>query len=383
LEFTPGYATTGEKSNRFVLNGDQGTCFDPESRYEDSFFRNSCPLKHVLSDEVVIRDTINDYGQPINRALAFNTFGNTPLVFNQNRANSPASIVQQPSNHQIFYIPGNDLNPYETFYNYYIWYTPGGVFWSAPTADKRYPFPNPKISPNKQSLPEPVFAKLWNSNEGGEQGQERPLSKFQPPQDKTFRNTAQNLGMAYHKEQLTPINRKTGKVLPFGRPMRMAMNIWDGFFTEPVSNKQPWGGWQQANRPAVSSYQRVVYFPLKDPNKLPLQYPDPHDYKYGTAYIYSDFTTPEGNFLLNGQRASFNQIWQIQDGAAAPLGIRSGYHVLCYPKYLDHRKEFAQLPNALHLALQPANEYLIPQDGAVPMQNNTHTNCRWADQRGL
>ena len=383
LEFTPGYATKGEKSNRFVLNGDQGACFDDESRYGESFFRNACPLQHVLSDEVSIQDSLNDFGQLINRALAFNTFGNTPLVFNQSRANTPTPIVQTPGNHQVFYLPENGLNPYEGFYNYYIWYTPGGVFWSGPSTDQRYRFPNPNESPNKQSVPMPIFAKLWNSNQGGEQGQERPLDWFGPPKNKSNRQQAQILGMAYHKEQLTPINRTTGRILPFGRPMRMAMNIWDGFFTEPVSNKQPWGGWQQVNRSAVSSYQKLAYFPLKDPNKLALQFPDPHDYEYSTAYIYSDFTKPEGEFFLNGQQVSFNQIWEIQDGAAAPLGFRSGYHVLCYPKYLSHQKEYSQLSNALHLALRPVKDELTPRDGAVQMQNNTHTNCRWADQRGL
>ncbi|MFW7380250.1 MAG: family 16 glycosylhydrolase [Oligoflexus sp.] len=381
LEFTPGYETGGEQSNRFVLNGDQGHCFDSSGHYQEQFFQKNCPVISVEQDEIVIKDSRNRFNQKINRALAFNTFGNTPLVMDQRRTGKPDPIVQEPSDYQVFYLPPQGIDPFKNFYNYYIWYTPRGIFWSGPVDPNKFAFPKPQENLPLENLPKPIFAKLWNSNQGGENGQPKPAPEFQSPADKTFQSTAQKHSMAYASDQFTPLDHSTGGVLNFGRSLKIMMNIWDGSYTALHSGKQPWGGWDKPSRETAAIYKKVAFFPIKVPVKMQDDFPEPNSYQYGSAKLYSDFTSVQGTFFLDGQKASFSQLWRIEDGADAPLGIRSGYHVLCYPHYFN--RDFPLAENGLYLHLRPAGDYALPADGAMEGMNNSQTNCRWADQRGI
>lgn len=379
IEFTPGYRTSGDRARRFVLEGDGSSCYDPSGRYDSSFFNQNCSIRSSENGDIDISRYRNEDGASVNRSLSFNTYGNTPLVLNQSATSKPA-IVQEPGDRQIFYNPPASVDPYADFYNYYVWYTPTGVYWSGAESESDSPFPRAEDSPDNQVLPDPVLAKVWNTGPG-------VAERFAVPRDVNFRSTAQRDALAYASDQFTPLDRASGQVLDGGRQLSMMINIWDGSQTVPSLSPQPWGGYQPPSKAARAVYQKIAFFPLKGLKSEAAQkrYPGPKDYDYDRSMHYSDFTSREGRFILNGQKASFDQLWMASDGAFAPLGILSGYSVFCYPS-APVRGGAGPGPNlderGLYLQLRHEGDYAIPAVGQQENQNNNVTNCSWSDTRG-
>ena len=388
IEFTPGYQTRNDHARRFVLDHDNGKapsiCYDAEGKYDTEFFRQHCDVVGTESGQLDIARYRNEDGAVVNRSLSFNTFGNTPLTINQSATTKPP-VTQLPGDQQIFYNPPAHIDPYSDFYNYYIWYTPTGVFWSGAVPESDTNFPGSGEVPDSQALPEPVLAKLWNSNTNTGV---LPGSRFAVPNGVDFKNSAQKEALAYAADQFTPTDRATGAILDSGRQLAMTFNLWDGSQTTPSLSPQPWGGYQPPNKPAEAVYQKIAFFPLKDlrPEAKLKRFPGPKDYNYDHTTHYSDFTTRTGQFILNGKKASFDQLWMTTDGAFAPLGMLSGYSVFCYPK-APLRAGVGAAPatvneKGIHLQLRHSGDYAIPSVGQQEDQNTNFTNCLWSDTRG-
>lgn len=379
IEFTPGYRTSGDRARRYVLDHNSRSCYDPEGNYDTRFFSQSCDVRSTEHGDIDISRFRNEDGALVNRSLSFNTYGNSPLVLNQTATSKPA-IVQAPGDQQIFYNPPPSVDPYADFYNYYIWYTPSGVYWSGAVAESDHAFPDADGIPEANDLPDPVFAKVWNSRLND--------PRFGTPGNVGFRSAAQKEALAYAADQFTPIDRASGEILNGGRQLSMMFNIWDGSQTVPSLSPQPWGGYQPPQKPAAAVYQKIAFFPLKELKAEARQkrYPGPKDYAYDRTTHYSDFTSREGRFILNGQKASFNQLWMSSDGSFAPLGTLSAYSVFCHPE-APLRAGVGRGPDTgadkgIYLQLRHANDYAIPSIGQQEYQNNNITNCIWSDRRG-
>lgn len=282
LEFTPGFTGIGR-----VLDPNHphaqasGECYAANSA-DTLPTRDACKLAPFLTGTA-------------GSGLSFNTY-NYRAIDGEPYAHS---------NTQVFMASNNGNNIFTQFYTYYVYYTPKGVYWT-----KDLPAVNLSQS-SPSSLPQPSFVKkdfnivtknpVWNNQDG--------------------------LAFQYDSLPLTPVT-DSGKLAETGALMKISMNLWDGSNTDP-SHTQNWGGPTSPNPDAPTSnsgYKYVAFYPLEtnvddvgnDPTKL----------KYGTADVYSDFTT--GEFTVHQKETTFTTLWHVSNGAYIwPLGQLDERNIYC------------------------------------------------------
>jgi hypothetical protein len=279
LEFSPGFTGAGRivDANHPHFKA-EGACFDVNTA-DTLPTKENCIISPFLTGEA-------------GSGLSFNTY-------------NYRSIDGEPyahSNTQVFMKSNHDREIFSQYYTYYFYYTPKGIYWT-----KDLPAQQLTMSP-PATLPEPSFVKLDTSiveNSAIWQG---------------------NLAFLYDSKPLNPVTGD-GELTQHGALMKMSMNIWDGSNTD-ASHVQDWGGPRSPAPGSSSSYKYVAYYPLEtNVNEVGA---DPTKLKYGSAVIYSDFTTPGGKFYLNQKETTFTTLWHVSNGIYLwPLGQLDERNLVC------------------------------------------------------
>jgi len=277
LEFTPGFTGIGPvpDPNPHTHSLAQGQCYSNKS--DDNLpAKETCTVGAFLDGKA-------------GASLSFNTY-------------NYRSIDGYPyahSNDQVFMAASHGGDIFNNYYTYYIYYLPSGIYWTLDLSPVN-------LTPTPPStLPEPSFVKKDSSvvekNE-----------TWNPAQNSAFQ------AFWYDSLPLSP-KQADGTLAESGALMKMSMNLWDGTNTDP-QHIQDWGGETSPRVGANSSYKYVAYYPLVTPVKETVE-KKPTELTYGSAEIYSDFTTTNGTFLVNNKPTTFETLWQVTNGTYLwPLG---------------------------------------------------------------
>jgi len=285
LEFTPGFL--GNESSKDPVHPHvlaQGKCYSNSG--DNLPAKEACTLQAFTTGAAGSNLSFNTYNQ---RAIDGEPYAHT--------------------NDQVFMAANSGDAIFHQYHTYYFYYTPKGIYW---TKD----LPAQALTPGAPlhtQLPQPDFVKkdvavveknaTWNPAKN-------PI----------------NQGFLYDNLPLAP-KKSDGNLAESGALMNISMNIWDGSNT---GGSEPWGG---PTSPAInpddnSGYQYVAYYPLTTPVSEVGN--DPTQLTYGDAVVYSDFTTPQGKFLINGKETTFDSLWHVSNGVYLwPLGQLDERNITC------------------------------------------------------
>lgn len=281
LEMTPGFTgngTTQDPNHPRQVIADGNTCYSattPDNLPQDNSHCHITPVDGAAGNRI-----------------SFN-------VFNHRAIDGEPYIH---SDAPVFYRPSNSDSIFENFHTYYFYYTPNGVYWSDA-------LPEQKLSQSAPSeLPNPVFTKKDFS-----------IVEANP-------NWQGQLGFEYDAVPLNP-KLASGDIIDGGANMKLSMNLWDGTNTDP-SHQEDWGGETPPRIGSTSSYKYVAFYPLITPTTEVTN--DPTQLQYGDATIFSDFTTSNGYFSLNGHQTTFTELWKPSNGIYLwPLGQLDPRNLSC------------------------------------------------------
>ncbi|HSW93908.1 MAG TPA: family 16 glycosylhydrolase, partial [Gammaproteobacteria bacterium] len=238
-----------------------------------------------------------------------NGFAGSSLSFNTYNHRAIDGEPYAHTNDQVFMAANSGNAIFHAYHTYYFYYTPNGIYWTKDLPAKKLS----PLAPKQSDLPQPDFVKkdvsVVNNN---------PV--WNPAQNPIYQ------AFLYDKLPLTP-QKADGTLAESGALMKMSMNLWDGSNT---GGSEPWGG---SKSPGVtldsnSGYQYVAFYPLTTPVKDVGS--DPTVLTYGNAVIYSDFTTPQGTFLINQEETTFDSLWQVTNGGYLwPLGQLDERNIAC------------------------------------------------------
>ncbi|HSW69979.1 MAG TPA: family 16 glycosylhydrolase [Gammaproteobacteria bacterium] len=293
LEFTPGFV--GNKAS--------------EDPVHPHVLAQAAPGKKCFVNIGVHSDNLPEKQdctlQPFEGSLA-----GSNLSFNTYNHRAKDGEPYAHTNDQVFMASNSGNAIFEQFHTYYFYYTPRGIYWTKDLPAKALSTSAPKHN----ELPQPDFVK-------------KDVAVVEQNPDW---NPAQNFifqGFLYDSLPLSP-KKMDGTVAESGALMKMSMNIWDGSNT---GGPEPWGGptSPQVNARDNSGYQYVAYYPLT--TKLSdIKNDDPTQLSYGDATVYSDFTTPQGKFLVNQKETTFDSLWQVTNGMYLwPLGQLDERNISC------------------------------------------------------
>ena len=282
IEFTPGFTSKGytvDASHPKTMV--TGNCYQKAGDNLPS--KSNCLVKSFDSLPV---------GTKAGSIISFNSFNHRAIDgYPYEHSDAPAFMPA---------MSGDDI--FKNYHTYYFYYTPKGIYW---TKD----LPAEKLTESApRSLPVPVFVK----------------KDFNTVNKNT--DWENNLAFSYDG---TPLNPKlsSGELAQTGALMKISMNLWDGSNTDP-QHVQDWGGEYNPTAGSSSSYQYVAFYPLQTPVKEVGS--DPTKLQYGNAKIYSDFTTPEGEFKVDGKETTFANLWQVYNEAYLwPLGQLDERNISC------------------------------------------------------
>ena len=288
MEFSPGFTALSSSADvnhpHFLATG---TCYSSTEQNNLPTY-SQCPIASFDSPETV--------GQHAGSDLSLNTYNYRAID----------GYPYAHSNDQVFMPSNNKDNVFTQFYTYYIYYTPKGIYWTKDLPEQKLTLSAP------ETLPTPVFVKkdynIVNSDPNWQS------------------MTKEAMAFEYDGLPLTP-KLMDGSLTETGALMDLSINLWDGSNTDP-NHQQDWGGEINPSAGSSSAYKYIAFYPLQTPVSDVVN--DPTKLQYGSAAIYSDFTTKDGGFYINGQKTSFANLWQVSNGQYIwPLGQLDTRNIVC------------------------------------------------------